>query len=78
MVCDRGRPDFIRTESANGDPPIHGRVVTLAGPWRLQGEWRRPEPLARDDYDVELSDGCVYRVYREQRDGRWYAVGVYD
>jgi hypothetical protein len=59
-------------------------VVTLAGPWRLSGEWwRQPgaggaSPLARDYYDVELTDGCVYRIYREHESGDWYADAVYD
>lgn len=78
VVCDRGRPDFVQTAAgAPATPPIHGRVVTLAGPWRVQGEWWREPPLARDYYDAELSDGCVYRIYRDQRE-RWFADGVYD
>jgi hypothetical protein len=58
--------------------PFSGRVVTLGGPWRLNGEWWRAEPLARDYYDAEISNGCVYRIYREHVSGRWYADGVYD
>lgn len=75
VVSDRARPDFVQGEGA---ALIGGRVVTLAGPWRLAGEWWSSEPLARDYYDVELTDGCVYRIYREHESGRWYAAGVYD
>ncbi|MEA2625954.1 MAG: protein ImuB [Candidatus Binatota bacterium] len=78
VVCDRGRPDYVSGEPTSTTPPIHGRVVTLAGPWRLQGEWWSEAPLARDYYDAELTDGAVYRIYREHQGGRWFAEGTYD
>ena len=76
VVCDRGRPDFVR-RSDDGEK-FGGRVVHLAGPWRLSGEWWRESSFCRDYYDAELSDGCVYRIYREHGSGDWFADGVYD
>jgi protein ImuB len=76
VMCDRGRPDFVRT-NANHEK-FGGRVVTLGGPWRLSGEWWRDSPFARDYYDAELSDGGVYRIYRDRGSGDWFADGVYD
>ncbi len=74
--CDRSRPDFVR---AGGEAEkFGGRVVGLAGPWRISGEWWRDSSFARDYYDAELSDGCVYRIYREPGSGQWFADGVYD
>jgi protein ImuB len=55
-----------------------GRVVHWAGPWRLRGEWWTAEPFAREYYDVELSDGGVYRMYLNVRTGCWLVDGVYD
>jgi protein ImuB len=78
VACDRDRPDFLRAAAARRDVPLQGRVVACVGPWRLEGEWWSESPLGRDDYDVAVSDGCVYRIYREHRSGRWYAHGVYD
>ncbi len=75
VVYDRGRPDFVRAGTA---PGFGGRVVELAGPWRLEAEWWRSDRLDRDYYDAELSDGGVYRIYRDRRDGRWFAEGLYD
>jgi protein ImuB len=75
VVCDRGRPDFVRARAGES---FGGRVVTLAGPWRTSGEWWRNRPLARDYFDAELSDGGVYRIYREHRSDEWFADGVYD
>ena len=78
VICDRDRPDFVRSSSAPSPARFGGRVVQLAGPWRLASEWWRESSYARDYYDAELSDGCVYRIFREQRSGEWYADGVYD
>jgi protein ImuB len=70
VFCDRDRPDFVRGDG------LGGRVVSAAGPWRLLGEWWSEAGFARDYYDLELSDGGVYRCYREAR--RWFIDGVYD
>ena len=69
---NRGQPDFVR-----GDR-LGGRVVELAGPWRLTGEWWTEERFARDYYDVSLSDGGVYRMYRDLRTAQWFVEGEYD
>lgn len=68
----RGEPDFVRGDG------FGGRVVALAGPWRLAGEWWTAAGFARDYYDVSLSDGGVYRVYRDRRTSIWFVEGEYD
>ena len=72
VFCDRDRPDFVRGTG------LGGRVVAAAGPWRLAGEWWSEAVLARDYYDLELSDGGVYRCYRDLGSGGWFVDGVYD
>jgi protein ImuB len=69
---NRGTLDYVR---GNG---FGGRVVHWAGPWRLRGEWWTADPYAREYYDVELSDGGVYRLYRDARSSSWLADGMYD
>ena len=76
VICDRGRPDFVR--ACGESDKFAGRVVTLAGPWRLSGEWWRDSAFARDYYDAELSDGGMYRIYRDRRSDEWFAEGIYD
>lgn len=56
---------------------IAGWVVSCAGPWRLDVGWHE-EPLSRDAFDVELSDGAVYRLVQDSRSGRWSLLGRYD
>jgi len=72
VFSDRGRPDFVRGTG------LGGRVVGAAGPWRLAGEWWRANAYTRDYYDLELSDGGVYRCYRDGASERWFVDGIYD
>lgn len=57
---------------------IEGSVVSAAGPWRTSGDWWTARPWARDDWDLSLSDGVLYRVYRESFSGAWFVDGEYD
>jgi len=72
VFSDRDAPCFVRGAD------LGGRVVAVAGPWRLAAEWWSDSPCARDYYDIELSDGGLYRCYRERPSGAWFADGVYD
>jgi protein ImuB len=72
VLCRRDRPDFVRGED------IAGRIVHLAGPWRIHGRWWSEERYARDYYDAQLSDGGVYRMFHDLRTGDWFVDGVYD
>ncbi len=55
---------------------LRGQVRVQAGPYRLAGGWWSGAPLGRDYYDVELSDGGVYRLYREHASGAWFVDGM--
>jgi protein ImuB len=72
VFYERERPDFIRGAG------LGGRVVSWAGPWRVHTEWWCPVPYRRDYYDVQLSDGGLYRLFREATSGEWFVDGVYD
>jgi protein ImuB len=72
VFCERDRPAFVRAQE------FAGRVVHAAGPWRVQGEWWSDGRYTRDYYDAQLSDGCVYRLYRDLATRSWFVDGVYD
>ncbi|HTQ81088.1 MAG TPA: DNA polymerase Y family protein [Thermoanaerobaculia bacterium] len=57
---------------------IEGQVKVAAGPWGLEEEWWAEEPTGRDYWDVELTAGGLYRIYRDRATGEWYADGIYD
>ena len=59
-------------------PGIRGRIMQQAGPWRTSGDWWTPDPWARDEWDIELTDGGLYRIYCDARTGRWFIEGSYD
>jgi protein ImuB len=55
---------------------IRGRVVDLAGPWRTSGAWWTIDAWSRDEWDIALSDGALYRLYCSP--GGWFLEGSYD
>jgi protein ImuB len=60
-----------RPVSVNAQP-----ILTAAGPWRASGEWWTTTPWDREEWDVELSNGGLYRVYQSSQ--RWFLEGMYD
>jgi nucleotidyltransferase/DNA polymerase involved in DNA repair len=62
-----GVPAFV------GSPPR--AVLECTGPWRIEEGWF-DVPLVRDEYDVLLDDGALYRIYRQGL--CWYMRGAYD
>jgi protein ImuB len=54
------------------------RVEALVGPERLEGAWWTPEPFARDYYRVQVEGVGQLWVFRDGRDGAFYAQGVFD
>ncbi|SPE32955.1 Nucleotidyltransferase/DNA polymerase involved in DNA repair-like protein [Candidatus Sulfopaludibacter sp. SbA6] len=65
-----GQPSFIAAEG------IRGKVLELAGPWRTSGDWWTVDPWSRDEWDIALSDGALYRLYCDPRG--WFVEGSYD
>ena len=60
-------PSFV------GSPPQ--TVVQCAGPWRIDESWFERQ-IARDEYDVLLEDGSLYRIFHQG--AHWYVRGAYD
>ncbi len=61
LVMQAGVPRFA------GTPPQ--TIVDYAGPWRTVEDWWSNTPLTRDDYDIMLDDGTLYRI--AHREGGW-------
>jgi protein ImuB len=71
-----------------------GRVTACAGPWRTSGEWwemgtpglaeaRTRKPASeggwdRDEWDVSLNDGAVYRIFRDRFSDAWFVEAIVD
>jgi protein ImuB len=65
-------------EEPTQGPSLQGEVRVASGPWTVEDEWWSEEPAEREYWDVELSDGGVYRIFFERRTREWFADGVYD
>lgn len=76
-------PRQAKVQAASGQPMqilaqgIRGRVISVAGPWRTSGDWWTRDAWARDEWDIALSDGALYRIYCERENG-WFVEGSYD
>lgn len=68
----------VVTEETAKRPRLQGRVRVASGPWNLEASWWQDDPVDRDYWDIELTDGGIYRLYRERRGGGWFVDGVYD
>jgi len=68
----QGRPERI---TARG---VKGNVVSLAGAWRTSGDWWKSDGWDRDEWDVALSDGALYRIYCDRATRAWFIEGSYD
>jgi len=70
---------LLSLKSTDGSSPqITGTVRVAAGPWNLEEGWWSAAPASRDYWDVELSGGGLYRIYRDRARDKWYADGMYD
>jgi len=90
VLMEGSRPLSVRTDR----PALAGgRVQAAAGPWRTSGEWwKTPATPAgaqptvptrragwnRDEWDVALSDGGLYRIFEDRETGRWFVGAVVD
>jgi protein ImuB len=70
VALEGGQPGFV---AADG---IRGKVLEYAGPWRTSGDWWTTDPWQRDEWDIALSDGVLYRIYCSP--GGWFVEGLYD
>ena len=57
-----------------------GQVVQAAGPWRSSGAWWDLDktPWDRDEWDVELGEGGICRLFHDRATGVWFLDGIFD
>jgi protein ImuB len=71
-LSPRHRPRHVEARG------VKGAVTAAAGPWRSTGDWWADTEWARDEWDLGLDDGALYRIYRDHRTNDWFVEGVYD
>jgi protein ImuB len=86
VTVSEGRPVRVQTDRQGFSS---GAIVQSAGPWRTSGNWwDTPGPRQkskagsnawdRDEWDVAMTDGTVYRLVVEREVGQWFLEGVID
>jgi len=85
LVLRRYRPPKHAQVIQKNERPAHvwalslgGNVIACAGPWRSSGDWWKLDTWGRDEWDVALSDGALYRLHEELGSKHWFVEGVYD
>lgn len=68
----------IRSIKSLGKIEFGGDVSVCSGPWTLEEAWWSDAPVTRDYWDVEISSGGAYRIFRERESLHWFADGLYD
>jgi protein ImuB len=64
------RPVFLKS------PVCHARILQASGPWRSSGSWWDLPSWGRDEWDIQTSDGGLYRLCRQKE--HWWVEGTYD
>jgi protein ImuB len=72
VQIEHGIPSFLLADS------IRGHIVSASGPWRTSGDWWTVDPWDRDEWDVGLREGALYRIYCAHATGRWFVEGSFD
>ena len=90
VIVHQGAPARVTTDRRGLEG---GRVERCAGPWSTSGEWwqlsdarlqvradGRPVRVGwnRDEWDVALGDGGIYRIYCDRDSERWFIDGIVD
>lgn len=77
VSVERGRPVRVAIDR-RGMPG--GQVAQCAGPWRSSGAWwdHGGRHWNRDEWDVELGDGSVCRLFRERDTDSWFLDAIID
>ena len=76
VQVQEGRPIRVNTDRQGFSS---GAIVQSAGPWRTSGEWWQDgQAWDRDEWDVAMADGTLYRLVVERGVGQWFIEGIVD
>lgn len=74
-------PQPVQVTFLHGQPAvlaggmIGGAIRAAGGPWHHSGGWWTDCPWNRQEWDIELADGGVFRIFSQNH--RWYLEAVY-
>lgn len=77
-------PVAARVEVQDGLPrrissrAVQGMIEQAAGPWRSSGDWWAPNVWDREEWDIGVAGGALYRLVRMIAMREWLLEGSYD
>ena len=77
VVVAGGRPERVTSDRRGF---AGGAVTNAVGPWRTSGHWwaAQQDSWNRDEWDVALADGAVYRLFRDRDTDAWFFDAIVD
>lgn len=57
---------------------VRGEVGMAKGPWFTSGHWWRTDSWNREEWDIALRNGALYRIFRDLTSAAWFVEGNYD
>ena len=72
QVSFQERPWAVRSHA------ISGTVQVACGPWYSSGHWWQADAWQREEWDVGLDSGPLYRIFRDLSTMSWFVEGNYD
>lgn len=66
------QPMFLKS------PGIFGPVCVARGPWYSSGHWWQTDAWQREEWDVGLAQGAIYKIFRDLATQCWFVEGCYD
>jgi protein ImuB len=82
VETDRGKPArvILSEKGVMRSSSAKAVVTRCAGPWRTSGQWWTADrdTWDRDEWDVGLDSGVIYRLARDRATDRWEVEGAFD
>jgi len=80
VVAERGVPLQVTLSERKHAQGHWEQVAHRAGPWRTSGQWWTAdrETWDRDEWDVSLESGVIYRLARNRLTDHWEVEGIID
>lgn len=72
VVCQQQQPLSIYSVRAKGP------ISFCHGPWYSSGHWWQTDAWQREEWDVGLPDGSLFKIYRDLTANSWFIEGNYD
>lgn len=72
------RVEFEQQPVSLWSSEVKGTISFCRGPWYSSGHWWQSDAWQREEWDVALPNGALYKIYRDFAKDAWFIEGNYD